>query len=365
MTVLLILLSIALFAACHPDVAERGRGVNHATLLNIEEEEGYTRVDVRDAWNAGRALQSYILVPRDSALPPQMPGGTLLRTPLRRVVPFSAAHAALLMELGKEETIIAMCDTGYVITPTLRNALREKRIAHAGNSAHPDAERLLSLHPEALFVAPMQNGRYATLEEAGLQLVMCTDYMETTPLGRAEWMRFFGLLMGCENRADSLFNNVVASYNSLKEKTTKIKQRPTLLCDTKQGAAWHVPGGGSYLGQLYADAGLNYIFGSYEQSGSVALNFETVFSKAAAADFWFIKYASPTTFSYESLAADNVAYKRFTAWQNRRIYGCNTLEAPFYEEVPFHPERLLRDVISICHPQLLPRHKLRYFLPLR
>ncbi len=352
---------VLFFVACQSEKIGMGQGVEYASLLNIEKLDGYTRVDVKDAWNDGRILRTYILVPRDSRLPASLPSGTLLRTPLKRVVAFSGIHATLLSDLDCLDAVAAVCDTAYIVSPSLRAALHSGKIADAGNSAHPDVERLLMLKSEALLVSPMEGAAYENLEKAGIPLVMCTDYMETSPLGRAEWMKFLGLLFGREDEADSLFNTVVLSYDSVKTVAGEAEKRPSLMCDLRQGAAWYVPGGNSYLGCLYADAGADYLFADYEENGSVSLTFEGVLQRAAQADLWFVKYAATTPLTYEGIASDYSPYTRFAPWKNRRIYGCNTLNTPFYEEVPFHPDRLLRDVVSICHPDLLPGHRLRYF----
>ncbi len=359
--VFLFFFGLLCLVGCRHEALDVGQGMDHAALLNIEKANGYTRVDVKDPWSDGRILRTYLLVPRDSTLPAPLPNGVLLRTPLRRVVTFSATHAALLAQLNSLDAVAALCDTSYIISPSLRAALRSGRVGDGGSSSQPDVERLLLLKPEALFVAPIEGAAYENLEKAGVPLVMCTDYMEASPLGRAEWMKFFGLLFDCESRADSLFNAVAQSYDSVKTATVNAVRRPSLMCDLRQGAAWYVPGGNSYIGKLYADAGVDYLFADYAESGSVALTFETVLQRAVSADLWFVKYAAASPLTYEGIASDYSPYTRFSPWKNRRIYGCNTLEVPFYEEVPFRPDRYLRDVVSICHPELLPGHRLHYF----
>ena len=145
---------------------------------------------------------------------------------------------------------------------------------------------------------------------------------------------------------------------------TSATERPSLLCDTKQGTAWYTPGGKSYLGQLYADAGANYLFADRPESGSAALSAETVLARGHEADVWLIKYGAANDLSYTQLATDYAPYKSLRPWQERHIWGCNTLRIPFYEEAPFHPDRLLQDIVKILHPSLLPHHRLRYYSPL-
>lgn len=361
----LLLIGCMLLSACRPDTPADDAGTDTASLLRIERADSFTRVDVLDAWNAGKVLQTYVLVPRSRPLPETLPPGQLLRTPLRRVAVFSAVHASLLYDLGCQEQILGLCDAAYVRRAEIIDDLAAGKLADLGSSVRPDAERIAAARPDALFVSPFENSGHGPLEPLGIPLVECADYMERSALGRADWMRFFGLLFGCEERADSLFRAVSSAYDSLRTAAATVTERPTLLCDLKQGSTWYVPGGESYLGRLYADAGARYLFADQAVSGSAALSPEAVFARARQADFWLVKYGAQRDLTYAQLAADDALYTQFEPWKQRHIYGCNTYAVPFYEEVPFHPDRLLRDLVRILHPALLPNHRLRYFTPLQ
>lgn len=364
-TIFPLLFFLTLFlAGCHSSEVSEAEPLRHATLLRMELADSFTRVEVRDAWHEGRPLQTYVLVPRSQRVPSNLPEGILVRTPLKRVVVFSSVHAALLHDLSCEKQLVAMTDTTYAVDPRLKEGLRQGRIADAGSSMAPNVERLLALKPDAVFVPPMEGANYGLLEKAGLTLVQCADYLETSALGRAEWMRFFGRLLGAETQADSLFSDISERYDSLRQAVTSTTERPSLLCDTKQGTAWYTPGGKSYLGQLYADAGAHYLFADRPESGSAALSAETVLARGHEADVWLIKYGAANDLSYTQLATDYAPYKSLRPWQERHIWGCNTLRIPFYEEAPFHPDRLLQEIVKILHPSLLPHHRLRYYSPL-
>ncbi len=353
--------------SCRNAPIETGPTMRYATLLNIEQADSFTMAEVKNPWQTGKTLQRYILVPRDSILPTQRPKGTLLRTPLQRVIPFSSVHASLIYDLGARDALIGLCDTAYVIHSILREDLRSGHLADMGSSMTPDAERLIAARPDALFVSPIEGNSYEMLSAAGIPLVQCLDYMETSALGRAEWMKFFGLLLGQAEQADSMFLAVETTYDSLRRAVGQEprESRPRLLCDLPHGDSWYVPGGGSYLGRLYADAGADYAFAARKESGSVALTLEAVMVAAANADIWLVKYGSPVELTYKQLSEEVRGYESFRPWQKRHVYGCNTLATPYYEEVPFHPDRLLRDLISIMHPRVLPAHRTRYYTPLQ
>jgi iron complex transport system substrate-binding protein len=195
--------------------------------------------------------------------------------------------------------------------------------------------------------------------------------METSPLGRAEWMRFFGILFGKEDAAEEIFSQVEKEYLMLAEKSGKLSVRPTLLVDNVQSGAWYVPCGQSTMGVLFRDAGANYVFSYLDGSGSQTLSPETVLQHGRNADLWIIKYGAPQDISYESLAADFALYRELKAWKERNVFGCNVSKTPFFEETPFHPERLLRDITSIVAHSASKSAKdkswtdsLRYFKPL-
>ena len=151
---------------------------------------------------------------------------------------------------------------------------------------------------------------------------------------------------------------------------TGCSMEAVVTCD-QNGAEWtaelkceYVPGGESAIGKIYQDAGATYLFADYKESGSVRLSFETVYQKAKDADFWFLKYGAAESYTYQSLRSEKEQYARFRPYGSRRIFACNTLQVPFYEQEPYHPDLLLADIINILHPGLLKDHRNRFFTPL-
>jgi iron complex transport system substrate-binding protein len=184
--------------------------------------------------------------------------------------------------------------------------------------------------------------------------------MESTPLGRAEWLRFYGLLFGCEQKADSLFDAIDKNYNQLKTLVTQ-KNRPSVLLDNVTGSVWYVPGGKSTIGQMIQDAGGSYPWAADEHSGSVSLPFENVLEKAGETDVWLFRYSSDHDITYDELRSEHHGYNQFKAFREKNVYGCNVELSPFYEETPFRPDWLLNDFIRILHPELEGLAPLRYY----
>lgn len=337
---------------------------SHASLLHIARTDSYAIAVVRDAWNPQRTLHRYLLLPHNAPVPSHISEATIVRVPLQRVVAFSSIHAALFAELNKSEVLCGVCDVPYLYHKELREHIANGSLTDMGAAISPNIEGLVAAKPDALFVSPFENAGHGQIARLGIPIIECADYMETSPLGRAEWMRFYGLLLGCEDKADSLFAKVEKEYTALSKIGKSQHIKPKLLCDTKSGSAWYMPGGNSTLGHIFADAGADYLFADRKESGSICLSFEHVYQQAREADIWLIKYGAKQPLTYTSLSADFKSYEAFKPWKSRSIYACNTFHTPYYEETPFHPERLLRDLIHIFHPQLLPNYEPKYYQPL-
>ena len=337
--------------------------LRYAENLTLMSYPGYTLATLRNPWDTLHTLHTYILVPKDRELPAHLPAGTVVRTPLSKSVIYSSVHCGLMDNLGVFGSIGGVCDLKYIKLLAVHEACRRGAIADCGDGMNPDMERIIDLHPDAILLSPFENsGGYGRIEKLDIPIIECADYMETSALGRAEWMRLYGLLLGKEAQADSLFAGIEKEYLTLTQqvKSQNLK-RPTVISEMKNSSAWYIPGGNSTMGRLYQDAGADYVFAYLSNSGSVPLAFETVFDRGGNADIWLIKYNQPQDKTYSELERDYAPYARFKAFQDRKVYGCNTNHVPFYEESPFHPELLLKDLIKIFHPELLPDYDLKYF----
>lgn len=367
-----LMLSVLLFSSCGGRSktasvieAEKAIPLRYAENLNLSATEDYTIARLRNPWDTTRILHTYVLVDKEKSLPADLPEGTLVRTPLSKAVVYSSVHCGLLNQIGALKSIGGVCDLKYIKLQEVQDGCRTGSIADVGNGMNPDIEKIIDLHPDAIMLSPFENsGGYGRVEKLNIPIIECADYMETSALGRAEWMRFYGLLFGEAQKADSLFAEVEKNYNELKALVAPLSSAPSVISELKNGSAWYVPGGKSTSARIYADAGANYVFADDEHSGSVPLTFETVFDKGQNADFWLIKYNQAIDKTYKELEQDYAPYTGFRAFKERNIYGCNTGKVDFYEDSPFHPDRLLKDLIKIFHPTLLEGYELKYFTKL-
>ena len=336
--------------------------LKYAENLTLIQGEGYTEAVLRNPWDSTSILRSYILVDKDKEVPEHLPEGTIVRTPLSKALVYTATHCNLIHELGAVESIGGICEIQYIKVPEIVEGCKNGTIVNAGEGTNPDIEKIIDLHPDALLLSPYENsGGHGQVEKLKIPIIECADYMETSALGSAEWIRFFGMLFGCEAKADSIFADVEKNYNELKQLATQQAKKPKLMCEWKSGSAWYVPGGRSTTGKLYADAGADYAFAHYPNSGAVPLSFETVFDKAQDADIWLMKYNQANDRTMTSMREDYAPYAQFKAYKQKQVYGCNTAYKRYYEDFPFHPDRVLKDLIKIFHPSLLPEYELKYF----
>lgn len=335
--------------------------IRYAQGFSIRHFADYTSVEVHDPWDSTRLLQRYLLVDRTKAIPGDLPKGTVVKVPVKNIVVYTSVHAAIIDQLQATSAIIGVCEPRYMDTPVIQEGVRGGQIADLGEATAPNIEKMIEIGAELVIASPFQNSSYGPVEKIGIPIIEGADYMEALPLGRTEWIRFYGLLFGKPQAADSIFRETEQAYLSLKELAAKVDKRPTVLSEKRFGSSWYVPAGDSYMANLFKDAGADYIFKDLPGAGSTPLVFETVYDKAVHADLWIVKYNQSGEMTYGDLRQEYTPYANFDAFKNRNIYTCNTGIVPYYEEFPLHPDYLLKDLIWVFHPDLLPGYVPRYF----
>ncbi len=313
----------------------------HASLLTVVDDGRVMHADVHDPWHAGQTLQHLAV---------GLTGEEGVTPPLRRVVVFTTAHCQLLEYLGLADRVVGVCDVQYMLIPDIQQRVKAGAVADCGNAMNPDVEKIVSLKPDAIILSPFEGGSYGRLEKLGIPLIMAADYMETSALGRAEWMRFYGRLFGEAQRADSLFHVVDSTYGALKAYAARLPKGRSILTERKTGAVWYVPGGQSTMGTLLADANSPYAFAADAHSGSLPLSFEQVLERAGQTDVWAFKYNGQRPMTRADLLREFHGYKALKAFRTGEVYECNASQVPYFEEVSFRPDYLLRDMILLAHP---------------
>lgn len=340
-------------------VAQGGDTVRmeYAKHITIVKHDGYTTAELSNPWRKDAVLHRYVLVSRkDSASMASKVSaidGTVVYTPVGRGVMFSAPHCYLMGEIGAADAVSGVCDLNYINLSYLHKAVSEGRVADCGNGMSPSVERIVSVSPDALFVTPFEGVNYGQLANIGVPLVECADYMETSALGRAEWMKFYGMLVGRENEADSLFAVVKRNYADYKDRAMKSALRPRVITERVVGGVWYCPGGESSMGQLLRDAGVDYVFADDKHSGSLTLSPEKVIEKAATADWWLFVNSGAGNLDRNGLLTEYEGYKMIKAYREGHVLECvPSISNPYFEQISFRPDFLLADFISWFHPEL-------------
>lgn len=328
--------------------------ITAAKLLSMQRTPHYTLVTVGDPWKGG-VLHRYVLVPRDSMLPDDLPEGTLVRTPISRALVYSSVHTSLMRELGALDAVRGVVDSQYFNDSILAAGIKAGTIADCGNSMNPTVEKVIDMQPDAILLSPYQDASYGQIAKLDIPLIECADYLEYDPIGRAEWVKFYGELVGKRAQADSLFDAVVTAYNDVKKKVAGAQTRPTVVTEMVISGVWNVPGGQSYMARILNDAGGKYLWADDQNTGSLALDFNQVLAVAQDADYWFIKWTNINSLS--DLQGANDLNKEMAAFKNKRVYVCDTDKTRFFDRIPFHPELLLREFAAIMHPELFTDYK--------
>jgi iron complex transport system substrate-binding protein len=329
--------------------------------FQIETHDNYTLVTVHNPWKPERELQRFVLVPKSVALPESLPEGILIRTPLERTVSFGAVQCSFFAEFDALQTLVGVCEPNFIHIPFVQNGVREGKIADVGQAANPSLEKIIFIEPEALFTAPIEESGTGQISSLRIPSIECVDYMESSPLGRAEWIRFFALFFEKRALADSLFTVTVNNYKALQELTSHLEIRPTVFAETIYSGVWWLPGGNSYMAHFFRDAGADYLWKEDTHTGSLGLPFESVLEKAEKADFWLIKYNTSNELTLSELVKNYPNYAFFDAYKKGNIYICNTGKVTYYEELPVHPDYVLKDLVWIFHPESLSGYQPRFY----
>lgn len=371
----ILFLSVVLFAACSGKSTQSGAHnsgsedsvytVRYAKGFKVKVFPEYKEVTVVDPWDSTKILQRYVLVNKKKSLPKNLPEGTVIRTPLSKVVAYSTIHCATLNEIGMISTIKGVCEPNYIDIDFIKDGIKNGTIADLGQAANPVIEKIVDVDPEAILATPIQGRTYGSVDKTGIPIIETPDYMEPLPLGRAEWIRFYSLFFETEKTTDSLFDITVSNYNTIKETVAKVKERPSVFLDLMYGNVWYTSGGESFISRMLSDAGATYAWYNNGKVESIPLAFEQVLEHAGETEYWLIKYNNPADMTYASLAKEYKPYSYFSAYKNRKIYECNAGKTPYYEDLPIHPDYILQDFAYVFHPELFPAYVPRYYKPMK
>jgi iron complex transport system substrate-binding protein len=365
-----LLICSLLFIACQPQNAKKeglqipkqSFQVKYAKGFDIQYFEGFKKLIIKIPYPDAKEQFEYIFVSQKNSTSKQQ----TMRTPIKEIVVTSTTHVPMLELLGVEDRLVGFQNTKYISSEKTRARIDAGFVKELGKESAMNTEVLFELNPDLVigFAMSKTNKTYNLVEQNGIPVIINSDWLEETPLGRAEWIKFFGLLFEKEKEADSIFNRIEKDYKAAVEIAQSNDKKPTILSGAiMRNDVWNLPAGESFVAQFLQDANLTYPWQDTEGKGSLNLSLETVLEKGQNADYW----VAPGYFSSkDQMLEANKLYQNFDAFKNNQIYTPSTKTGPtggviYFELAPTRPDLVLKDIIKITNPDLLPNYELTFF----
>ena len=341
--------------------------ITHATGFAVEYHKHYKIVTIKNPWQNANTGFQYILVQCGTPTPKGFNQAQVITVPINSIVSLSTTHLPHLAKLGVVDKLIGISNTKQVNTPDVVERIKAGNIAQVGENSNVDIEKLLELNPDLVTTFGTGNSQtdsYAKLTEAGLKVGINSEYMEDTPLGRSEWLKFTALFFNKDEQAEKIFSEIANKYERVAQKAKAVKNRPTIFVGFNFKGTWYMPGGKSYVAKYLSDAGANYLWSDDKSSGSLPLSFEVVLERAANADYWL--NFSQSWRKLKDLVAEDNRYADFKAVKAGNLYNNNARlnesgGNDYWEGGINNPDIVLADLIKIFYPKILFNHQLFYY----
>jgi len=369
---LALLFAYLLFNSCKnekttPSSSVEGNSleVSCAKGFSITDYGDYKVIEVRNPWPEAGKIFRYALVKDKANFESDETFDAVVQVPVQNLIVTSTTHIPSLDMLGQTDKLIAFPNLSYISSEHTRQRIADGKLTEIGNNESINTENVIDLQPDVMigFAVTGNNKTYETLQRAGIPIVFNGDWTENHPLGKAEWIKFFGAFFDKNEAAAQLFSEIETEYTTIKELAQTADTTPTVLSGALWKDIWYLPEGKSWGAQFIADANGAYLWSDSEGTGSIALNVETVLERAQHADFWI----GPGQFTtYSQLADAHMAYTQLDAYKNKTVYSFSSLKGEtggiiYYELAPNRPDLVLKDLVKILHPELVPEHEFYFF----
>ncbi len=344
--------------------------VTQSKGFTVEYHRNYKVVSVKNPWRNADTTFQYVLVQCNTPIPPGFDKSQIVQVPVNSVVVMSTTHLPLLDKVGLVDRLIGVSDFNQVNTPSVVAKIKAGKLQEVGRSNNTNVEKVLEIKPELVTTYGVGNPKsdsHPKLIEAGLPVAIIAEYMESSPLGRAEWLKFMALFFNRETEAERVFSQMESRYNSIAKIASQAKNKPTVFSGFDSRGTWYIPGGDSYSAKFIADAGGDYIWKDDRSTGSLNLSFEQVFDRAQSAAVWI--NSSQAWRSVDDVTNSDRRYGKFRAVKNSKLFNPTarmnaTGGNDFWEGGTANPDIVLADLVKALHPELLPQHQFVYYRPL-
>lgn len=339
--------------------------IKYAKGFDIQYFENYKKLVIKSPYPGSEKDHEYILNGPASSEKTQP---NSISIPVERLIATSTTHVPMLEILGAEDRLVGFPNTDFITSEKTRNRVARGELTDIGKDMSLNAEMVIALKPDALvaFALDGSDKAFSTIRKNEIPIVFNGDWLEETPLGRAEWIKFFGALLDLDREADSIFNAIENEYLKAMEIAKNASETPTVMSGVLFKDQWNLPAGESFTAKLYEDANTDYLWKESKGQGSLVLNFESVLEKAGQADLWI---GSGVYTSREDLLNANGHYAEFKSFKNRSVYTFSKRKGPgggivYFELAPIHPHIVLKDLVKVAHPELLPDYEPFFLQPL-
>lgn len=350
---------------CAPNTKKQSDLTTKGQLLSVTYAKGFTISDhgrfklitVTDPWQQSGGISfGYYLVDRDKEIPAELKDKQVIRTPVKSVICLSTSHIGFLSALNENGSLKALSGAGFVSDSAVQEAVTSKRVFDVGYDQGINYERILSLKPDLIMaygVGGEVTGFINKLQDLGLNVILNGEYLEESPLAKAEWVKFVGAFYNKEQEASDYFSRIAKNYNAIKDKVAQVKTHPVVMTGLPYKDAWWIAGGQSNLAALISDAGGEFLWHENTSKEAFVVSLEEVVVRSSKADFW-INCGTVNNLA-ELIAADS-RFDAFPQVQKKTIFNNNLKVSPgggndYWERGVVRPDLILADLVKIFHPE--------------
>ncbi|MCT4648193.1 MAG: ABC transporter substrate-binding protein [Carboxylicivirga sp.] len=334
----------------------------YARGFEVKYFKGYRQIVLNDPWGDTTKTETIALY-SDTTLLEKLRADNdyVLKAPAQKWIALSSTMVNYAEQLKMENTIVGVAEPQYISNQFIQDGIKKGSIRNVGMAVSPDVEVMVDIEPDFMMVSPFKDNHFAAVVSAGIPVITNSDYLEYTPLGRAEWLVFMGEMLGKGNEAKDRFAKVEKAYIEIKQKVAKIKNKPSVFTGHIYQGIWYTPAGESYMANFFKDAGFNYIYKESKGTGSLSLDYETIIEKAEKTDYWLLIINFPGELSYSEISKIDKRYTDFDAFKNRKMIVTNSSTSRYFEKGVLEPDIVLSDMVYAFNPQLLPDYQPKYF----
>ncbi|MFW5657207.1 MAG: ABC transporter substrate-binding protein [Bacteroidota bacterium] len=326
--------------------------------------EGYS-LEVYNPWQNAADVTFHYQLSR-TGLAPDNRNTKTIKIPVQRVVCLSTTHVGFISKLNQQHTIVGLSGTRFVYDSIVNQRINQQQIFEVGYEENLDYELIASLKPDvvvAFSITQTNNKQLENLENLRIPVIYNAEYLEDNPLGKAEWVKFFGALYDNTDAADTIFQDIAGHYNQLADMTENAGMRPAVLTGLPYKDVWYVPNSESHLAQMIRQAGGRYLWEGYNEKEVYPLDLEAVYTRAMHANVWI---NSGFAASMSDILSIDARIGDFPVIKHKKVYNNNRRLGPnrgndYFESGAIHPHLIVKDMIKIFHPELIPDHKLFYY----